>query len=488
MVYRVGLSVIVWLAGATPAWPSIQFSVDVSERATAIYHVACLGDSLPCTKAMFQEFWHQRLSWSPADQRQLDTWKEILIRVGKAAPQAGPIPYVGNTTALHPALAAQRQLIAALFGASTAPELRRRAGLSAEDAGGVFGAVEHFRRRLNPWWQSTGRRALPVDLRSVQTRLRSRDLSRLISDLQKFTESVQPATQIRVHAIPVPVPSSNAAAATFAGSHVVVEASQELDAEEFSAVVLHESTHYLYDRSPTSRLTALMEQFAKIDTPQVSGFYALLNEAMATAVQLLAIERLGGGIGIDAMNDRDVYRHAFIPRAGRAALRALKESLAAGSTLSRGFIPSYIREVRLELGDDVNRPGFLLSAVALLPTEKTGVASSTFQAELQPINVVGADSWRRYSQLNVVFLITHADLVEAFASSFPDVTSLINTRGFAYRGSRTGQGSVIILSGVDARAVSDVIKALARLPSLSETGLLLKLDLEPREDDRAPAE
>jgi hypothetical protein len=472
------LSMIVLLAVTTPVWPAIQFSVDVTERATAIYHVACLGDSLPCTKAIFQEFWQQRLSWSATDQRQLEMWKAILTRIGKTAPQAGPFPYVGNTAALQPALAAQRQVIAALFDASRANDLRQRAGLSAEDAGRVFSAVEHFRRRLNPWWQSSGRRAVPVDLRRVRAHLHGRDLSRLISDLETFSESDYPVTEIRVHAIPVPVPSADAGNATFAGNHVVIEAIRALDAEDFSAVVLHESTHSLYDRSPTSRLTALMDQFATIDTPQASGFYALLNEALATAVQLLAIERLDRGVGIDTTNDRDAYRHAFIPRAGRAALRALKESIAAGSTLYRGFVPSYTREVRLELGDDVNRPGFLLSAVALLPAEKTGDAASTFHAELQPINVVGGDSWRRHSRLDVVFLITHADVVEAFASSFPDIASLTKTRGFAYRGSRAGQGSVIILSGVDAAAVSDVIRALARLPALPATGLLLKLDVE----------
>jgi hypothetical protein len=407
-----------------------------------------------------------RLRWSPAQSDD---------------PQAGPFPYVGNTAALQPGLAAQRQVIAALFDASRANDLQQRAGLSAEDAGRVFSAVEHFRRRLNPWWQSSGRRVVPVDLRRVRAHLRGRDLSRLISDLEAFSESDYSVTEIRVHAIPVPVPSADAGNATFAGNHVVVEAIPALDAEDFSAVVIHESTHCIYDRSPMSRLTALMDQFAKINAPQASGFYALLNEALATAVQLLAIERLDPGVGIGATDDRDVYRHAFIPRAGRAALRALKESIAAGSTLYRGFVPSYIREVRLELGDDVNRPGFLLSAVALLPAEKTGDASSTFYAELQPVNVVGADSWKRYSRLDVVFLMTHDVVVEAFASSFPDIAALAKTRGFAYRGSRAGQGSVFILSGVDALAVSDVIKALARLPSLPESGLLLKLDVEPPE-------
>lgn len=476
------MSAIVVLAAATPGWPAIRFSVDVSDRATAIYHVACLGDSLPCTKAVFQEFWQQRLSWSATDQRQLEMWKAILTRIGEIAPQAGPFPYVGNTVALRPALAAQRQVIAALFEVSRANDLRQRAGLSAEDAERMFNAVEHFRRRLNPWWQSSGRQAVPADLRRVRAHLRGRALSGLISDLETFTESDRRGMEVRVHAIPVPVPSADAGNATLAGNHVLIEAIPALDAEDFSAVVLHESTHSLYDRSPTSRLTALMDQFATINTPQASGSYALLNEALATAVQLLAIERLDRGVGTDATTDRDAYRHAFILRAGRAALRAFKESIGAGSTLYRGFVPSYIREVRLELGDDVNRPGFLLSAVALLPVEKTGDASSTFHAELQPINVVGGDSWRRYSRLDVVFLITHADVVEAFATAFPDITSLTHTRGFAYRGSRGGQGSIIILSGVDAPAVSDVIKAFARLLSLPETGLLLKLDAEPRKD------
>ena len=51
-----------------------------------------------------------------------------------------------------------------------------------------------------------------------------------------------------------------------------------------------------------------------------------------------------------------------------------------------------------------------------------------------------------------------------------------NGRGFAYLGSRDGQASLCILAGVDAEAIADVVRAFAKLKSVSSSGLQLAID------------
>jgi hypothetical protein len=459
-------------AAAQPA--EVKFSVDVSERATAIYHVACLADSIPCTRSVFESFWHERLTWTSADATALETWKTILARVGSAAPPARSAPFVGNTLSLRPAFQAQRRLLADVFGSTSPSDLQRRAGLSRADAGRLHQVIEHVRQRLRPWWRSA--RRVRVDVRHAESLLRGPEVASLVREVAAFVEARPGSRDIHVHAIPSPAPGSDLGSATFAGDHVVVEAGDALDARGLAAIALHEATHHLYDGSPAPKLAGLMDQFVGTGRPEAAALYALLNEALATAVQALAVERLDGDAGSPESNDGELYRHRTISRAARGALPVLRSSFREGTSLFGGFVDAYVKEASRAFGAEVESPVFLMSAVAVLPTDTAAPAAAVFQKELQPVNVAATDEWRQYPRLDLVFLMTHDVVKEAFRASFPEVGTFVDKRAFAFRGPRQGHASVFIVSGVDDRAVADAVRSLARLRSLRPSGLLLTID------------
>jgi hypothetical protein len=135
-----------------------------------------------------------------------------------------------------------------------------------------------------------------------------------------------------------------------------------------------------------------------------------------------------------------------------------------------------VREARLAFGDTMNRLAFRLSSVALLPTERAASAAHVFYDEIQPVTAAATDEWRLFSRLNLVFLFTHDQVGEAFAESYPDVMRHTDKKAFAFRAPRANGASVFILSGIDATAVEEVIRAVARQPSLAPSGLLVALD------------
>jgi len=84
-----------------------------------------------------------------------------------------------------------------------------------------------------------------------------------------------------------------------------VEINKEMDTAAAGWVAVHEETHALYDLAPEDKKQALMQQFADSTDPSAGPFYEYLNEAVATAVQLLLLERNG-------KKDDDPYReHLF---------------------------------------------------------------------------------------------------------------------------------------------------------------------------------
>lgn len=481
----IALCLVRLVPAAAPA--PLTFDVDADAEATAVYHVACLADTLPCTKAAFTALWHGELRWSREDAEMLTAWQTIFTRVSDAAPPPTAAPYVGNTFALRPALQAQRQLLAALLDARSTADLQRRSRLDSADAARLRDVVHHFGRRLHPWWTARARRTERSRLTSyadrVEALLRTPALAALTRNVSAFVEADTHAhgSGMRVHLIASPAPQADAASATYIANHLVIEVTSATQVRGLAEVVAHETTHYLYDSASPESLIALMEPFARIGTPQAAAFYALENEALATAVQLAAGARLEGAAAMAARDNQETYRHGMIPRAAQGAWRALEAAVgddaSARTTLRAGFTESYIREATREFGADAERPSFVLTSLALLPTERAGRATAVFEQEIQPLNVAATNEWQQFSQVPLVFLIGHDQLREAFGKTYPDVPALANgVRGFAYRGLREKNASVFILSGTDEQALIDVVRAFARQPSLKSSGLLLTID------------
>jgi hypothetical protein len=288
-----------------------------------------------------------------------------------------------------------------------------------------------------------------------------------------FVEAESPAPDIFVHLIPGPDAKSDAASGTFVSNHIFLEVTDAATSDGIASVSIHELTHYLYETAQARRHRELMQRFVRAEVSHASALYALLNEALASAVQGLMSERAHGSI--EAKTDDAEYRHPFIPRLGRSTVPVLKEALARGSTLYGEFPQTYVREAVRELGPDVDNPRFFLTSAAILPTDKAAGAYEIFLEEFQPVSYIKSDQWRLFPELNLVFLLAYDEL-GGFSTAFPDLAALTNRRGFAYMRSRDGQASICILAGADAGAIADVVRAFARLRSASSSGLLLSID------------
>jgi hypothetical protein len=157
------------LSAASAATPdvSLKFYCDASGSTNAIYHLACLSGHIPCTKDAFERFWHDKGRWTPADQSELDAWTRGLKKVENAAPAPRAAPYIGNYRSFFPGLDAQLRVIHAAFEARSLPDFQSRTQqwLSPEEAARLRSAIEHFRGRLKPWWQATGRNAVKARVR-----------------------------------------------------------------------------------------------------------------------------------------------------------------------------------------------------------------------------------------------------------------------------------------------------------------------------------
>jgi len=307
----------------------------------------------------------------------------------------------------------------------------------------------------------------------VEKDLRNEHVLALAAQMAAFVEAAPSIRDVHVHIIPGPVFESDAASATFVSNHIFVEWIATAHPKAIPSLALHELTHYFYDTASAAKHVSLMQQFAQAEIPYASALYAFLNEALACAVQGLVAERTPQSG--EANSDKDVYRHAFIPRLGRSTVPVLKDSLVKRSTLYQGFTQPYIRAANVELGPDITNPKFFLTSAAILPTDRGTKAYEIFLEEVQPVSFIRSDQWKLFPNLNLVFMVAYDELA-GFSGLSSDIASHTNRRGFAFMDSRDGKAIVCVIAGRDAGAITDVVKAFVKLPSVPPSGLVLSID------------
>ncbi|MEO8126029.1 MAG: hypothetical protein ABI822_03000, partial [Bryobacteraceae bacterium] len=413
------------LALALLAAIPLHFHYDASEFTNAVYHVTCLTTRVPCTNSVFNEFWDHELHLSAADQRQLDAWLEIFRKVENAAPAPPGAPLLPNYLSFYPSLKARHRIVAAAVEAHSADDFRRRAAkfLDPTDASRLSRVLQHFELRLHPWWVAKGHRFVAVHTRQVQQQMRTSGLMPLAGQVSAFLEANLPKKDVYIHAIPGPIPTSKDASATVLANHFFVEILASDKPEDTTWKAMHELTHAFYDSAPAARHQALMTQFVAAGVQP--AFYTFLNEAVATAVQLLVYEKEG-------ITDNDPYHHPYIPRLGRSTLPLLKEALAKHGSLFEGFTEGYLRAAAAELKEESSSPRFVLAAAGVLASEKNHSAFDMFFERIQPSFYLTTEKeWLLFPGLNGVRLLTYDEL-PPFASKIPNLESLIQSGSFAY--------------------------------------------------------
>ena len=464
----IGLGILFCLSTSAAAPPlTLRFHFDSSETATAVYHLGCLAGTIRCTKANFETFWHTKHTWTTADQAQLDAWSAILRKVADAALPAEPSPYIGNSAGLWPSVSAQHRVMRAAIEARSLPDFQGRTWqwINNEEAARFYHAIEYFRAILHP----SGRKEVKDLLPQVEKSLRQNGAPALAAQMARFLETELKTGDVWFHLVPGPVFESDGASATPISNHVFMEVTSIDDkAVAVASVMLHELTHYFYDNAAMRKHLALMQQFVQSRDSEASSLYALLNEAIAVAVQAI----LGG----TSKSTEDGYRDPFIPRAGRATTPVLKESLAKGATLFQpGFVEAYIREVNRELGGDRRDPRFVLKSAAVVLSGKGRAGYEVFLQEFAPVSYSNGDEWQRFPNENLVFIMGY-DEWQSLPESFPELPLHTNKRGFAYVDAGNGGRTICVLAGKDSEAIVEVVKALAKIKSLPTTGVVLLIE------------
>src|SRR6202000_772813 len=108
---------------------------------------------------------------------------------------------------------------------------------------------------------------------------------------------------------------------------------------------------------------ALMRQFVESGDLSANPFYMYLNEAMATAVELVFSGRNGRTV-------EEPYTDAYIRRRGKAVVPLLRTALAQRKSLYDGFTAPYLAASRAALGEESDGVQFRYSCMALLGTEE----------------------------------------------------------------------------------------------------------------------
>jgi len=68
-VASAGLAILIMAVRSASAPLDMRLHIDASLRTNAVYHLACLGGSISCSRDIFERFWKDRLHESVDDRQ-----------------------------------------------------------------------------------------------------------------------------------------------------------------------------------------------------------------------------------------------------------------------------------------------------------------------------------------------------------------------------------------------------------------------------------
>ena len=453
------------------ALTSIRFHVVASEFANAVYHVSCLTGRIQCTNAVFTDFWNNRYAVTRDDGEKFDTWRNVFQSIEGKEPSAATAPLLPNYAGYYPALRLRSLVLQAAFSSRSPAEFEKRARrlMSDDDALKLRTVIEHVQLRLRPWWKQTGKRVVEAQAREIRRQLSSNGQPELLADLARFFNAELPERDIYINLILSPAPESKNATATYVKNQVTIEIGRTTKPLDAVWITMHELTHALYEAAPRDKHSRLMKEFVATKERSSQPLYGLLNEALATGLQLLVYERVG-------LKDEDPYHHPYIPRLGRVSMPLIKEALRTKTTLFDGFALKYIEAGRAEMKDEQESARFLWSVTAVLASDKNEAAAQAFYNEFRPLSSVDTnDNWTKFFELNGIRLLTYDELPSS-AGNVADVHTLTRSRNFAYVYPRGETGSDLMLAGRTLDDVLTGVKRLSAVTSIPHKGVVFTTD------------
>ena len=445
-----------------------QLEHDSGLFTNAFYHVACLAGQIDCSRERFERFWREEFQWDNQDEEALAAVESVMKRLDDAAPDPEAAPVPPNFTGYYPGYRARYSVLDSILASGSVPAIVNAIAesIGTADAQRLRAAFGHFEARLRPWWKDRDPDSVAKYGRGVAARMQSAGLVDLAGQMAGFLEGR--VARAWLHAVIAPY-GGKGKRATIMGGHLFIEFSPEDTTTNGAWKALHELTHILYDSGPISRHQDLVAQFLEAKQPHSIAHYVLLNEGIATASQLIAMERLNVEI-------EDFYSDPYIPRVARSALPALRGALAAKTTLYSGFGAAYMSAADEELGDEVLRPQYMLIGVGLLGTDRHPDASKAYFELIPPRSfATGRDAADSFPEANTVWLSTHDEL-GSVNGSLPEDDSAVKHRGFVYSPLPTSKKRVYLISGRSELDLVEAVRTFAALDDVTPSGFLVAFD------------
>jgi hypothetical protein len=405
---------------AVAAAAPLHFHVDATEFANTVYHTVCTTGRMSCSRDIYMRFWNERYKVTPEDGKHFDAFTGVLDELEKAAPAPRPLPYLPNDWEYAPAFEIRPRVVAAMFGSKSPADFRRRARklMTAAQAERIGEVLEYFGKRLHPWWVATGQPIVAKHIKDIQTEFSKSGVAATAAEVAAFLEARPESRDCYLHAVPSPEYDGDHADGTAIGNHFAVELTHKAKGSDAAWVAIHEFTHAMYQLAPRPRKDALMQQFVEAGDASGQAFYMYLNEALATAVEILQAERQG--LTLD-----EPYTDPYIPRLAKAVVPILRAALAKRETLYDGFTRPYLAAGRAELGDDADGLQFRFSVVALVA--EPDVQEAFLEGQRVHYHV-GKDAWSRYPKLNGLLIMRYDQIHFDGEKEFED--AMAKHRGF----------------------------------------------------------
>ncbi len=450
------------VAGVAP----LHFHFDATEFANAAYHTACVTGRLSCSRDLYQRFWNEKYHVTPEDGKRFDEFGAIFDRLESAAGPGRQMPFMPNDFTAFTGGRIRERVVAAMASKSAAEFRKRAAAFAAPDQARKLAEIlAYFEQRLRPWWIETGQPIVKQRLAGIEKQLRTSGAPELAAEVAGFLETRPASRDYYLHAVPSPYYDGEHADGTAVLNQFCVEIIHRLKPEDMGWVAVHELTHSLYEQAPQDRKDALMRQFVESGDPSAHPFYMYLNEAMATAVELVFSERNGRTL-------EEPYTDAYIPRLGAAIVPLVRTALAQRKSLYEGFTAPYRAAARAALGDESDGLQFRYSCIALLGTEEL----RSYFLDRLPLHytVTSQDAWDRFARLDGILILRYDQI--HFDAADVEMEALVRKhRGFVYIGHQ-GEHDTVFMLGRDDAAVKELAKLWAESKERARPGLIFAID------------
>jgi len=449
-----------------------------------VYQLDCMAGRHPCSRAAYEALWQDDLGWDDADRRTLEAFRESRASFhGRIEPHPTrplsplPLPHADRTVAARLAIAG--------LVARTPDEHVRFLGLvtTPADALRAQALVDHFRPRFDRYWEHEGRAHCEASAERLAALFQREGLTGHVERLAGFYEADLPdGAPLHFHLMARPAHDSVDAARQI-GGHAVIEMPASERPEDRAPVVVHEMLHHLHAAATDERLAALARSFVETNDPLAPASYAILDEALATALGTAkALGRLDPpGLSRKLAAPMGLYAEPMIDRVAKATLPFLDARLAAGEGLhAPGFAQGFLAAVReafpggmppiaharplVALVDPGFWPAFhALDGAAMASSLGGATASDALRAPETPSLFAARAHW------GGAFFVTHAevaDLARYESAIGPGAVAAIraearHTRAFVYATQRSPGVYRFVFVADDLPSMNDLVRALA---------------------------